>query len=268
MRFRTGSAQRWKYAYASVVGTSHTKTDTECQDSSLCTVHRLPNRSEVLIAAVADGAGSAQMASVASAMTAQSFTESVKNFLSAGNGIEAISREFVVKWLTSLQVAIIKRAEENETDIRNFASTLLGAIIGDESAVFVQLGDGALVVSMRNRIEEYGWIFWPQQGQYANQTYFVTDETAADFINHLYINDAIDDLAVFSDGLQSIALHTQSKTAHAPFFRAMFKPLLDQPSGYLEGLSATLGKYLGSDAVNQRTDDDKTLILATRRSQT
>ena len=177
----------------------------------------------------------------------------------------AITRDVVLRWLTSLQDKILQLAEENKIDIREFASTILGAVVDRDGALFVQIGDGAIVVSRRGRNDDYEWIFWPQQGQYANQTYFITDEIAGDVLNHKYVKETIDDVALFSDGLQSLALHFQTQTAHTPFFRAMFKPLLVKQSGHLESLSSTLASYLNSDIVNQRTDDDKSLILATRR---
>jgi hypothetical protein len=47
----------------------------------------------------------------------------------------------------------------------------------------------------------------------------------------------------------------------------MFKHLrLASSSGRLQALSTQLEGYLGSDAINNRTDDDKTLLLATRMS--
>ena len=70
-------------------------------------------------------------------------------------------------------------------------------------------------------------------------------------------------MALFTDGLQTLALD-YTRAAHSPFFAPMFAALSSEtePGGLLGPLSA----FLESPAVNERTDDDKTLILATRKS--
>jgi hypothetical protein len=65
--------------------------------------------------------------------------------------------------------------------------------------------------------------------------------------------------------LQRLALHYEGRTAHAPFFRPMFAPVRAADPGRAETLSTQLAAFLGSQPVNARTDDDKTLVLATRR---
>ena len=67
---------------------------------------------------------------------------------------------------------------------------------------------------------------------------------------------------MLTDGLQPLALNYAAKAAHAPFFVPMFRPLRVAPSGAT--VLAALRNFLDSPRVNERTDDDKTLILATR----
>jgi hypothetical protein len=75
----------------------------------------------------------------------------------------------------------------------------------------------------------------------------------------------IDEVAVFSDGIENLVLHSATRTVHAPFFDAMFPPVRQHPSGFAADLSLGLEKYLLSPLICDRTDDDKTLVLATRR---
>ena len=65
-----------------------------------------------------------------------------------------------------------------------------------------------------------------------------------------------------TDGLQMLALNFAGRTAHRPFFEPMFRRLRSAAPG--EGLPLALRRFLNSPAVNGRSDDDKTLILATR----
>jgi hypothetical protein len=70
-----------------------------------------------------------------------------------------------------------------------------------------------------------------------------------------------------TDGLQSLALHYASQSVHQPFFQGMFQPLhASSGSAEVPALSDSLEGFLASERVRMRTDDDVSLILATRRS--
>jgi hypothetical protein len=70
---------------------------------------------------------------------------------------------------------------------------------------------------------------------------------------------------MFSDGLQRLALVYESQTAYTPFFEPMFSVLRKADLAACDTLSDQLARFLSSPKVNERTDDDKTLVLATRR---
>ena len=96
-------------------------------------------------------------------------------------------------------------------------------MIGADNSVFIHVGDGAFVCRAEGAAE---WIVptWPAQGEYAATTFFVTDEPEArlQFVN---LDQSTEELAVFSDGIERLALEFSSKTAFSPFFEKMFAPL-------------------------------------------
>ena len=174
---------------------------------------------------------------------------------------------------------------------RDFASTLLAVLVGPNSGGALQIGDGVIVVSdggngwgrvfwpqrggyadhlpNPNRdTTAFRWVFWPQRGEYANTTRFLTD---ADALERLHIAPRlgkVTDVALMTDGLESLALHYASTSVHEPFFHGMFRPLWDADrTGEIHHLSAGLERFLSSEQVGSRTDDDVSLILATRRQQ-
>ena len=103
-------------------------------------------------------------------------------------------------------------------------------------------------------------VFWPQVGEYANTTWFVT---SADFEQMLQVRgEAVDEVALFTDGLQMMALHFATRSVHRPFFEPLFAAL--RGAAQPEDLVVPLRAFLDSPAVNERTDDDKTLVLAVR----
>jgi len=129
--------------------------------------------------------------------------------------------------------------------------------------VFFQIGDGSIVVSDVEQ-ESYGHVFWPERGEYENATYFATDRKFAAYLRFESVRRSVVELAMFSDGLQRLALDFQKTMPHEAFFRGVFPPVRKASPENATRLSEHLSNFLGSARVNQRTDDDKTLVLATR----
>ena len=126
----------------------------------------------------------------------------------------------------------------------------------------------AMVVSDQGR--DWCWVFWPQRGPYANTTYFVTDDAALDQLECEAGTRRVRDIALFTDGIEPLVLDYRARAAHTPFFDRMIQPLrasttLDDAAPADAGLSHALARYLASPVITERTDDDTTLILATRR---
>jgi len=76
------------------------------------------------------------------------------------------------------------------------------------------------------------------------------------------VRERIQEVALLTDGLQMLALNFAARKPHAPFFEPLFTALRGAVSP--DDLVVPLRAFLDSDAVNSRTDDDKTLVLATR----
>ncbi|MBX9689840.1 MAG: protein phosphatase 2C domain-containing protein, partial [Candidatus Obscuribacterales bacterium] len=137
---------------------------------------------------------------------------------------------------------------------------LLG-IVGAEKAVFAQIGDGAIVYYDRE-FARYKTVFWPDNGDYLNLTSFVSSANLEENLQVTSIEGAIDLVAMLTDGLELLALDFRQKIAHGPFFAPMFERLSNtkRPAELESGLR----NFLQSEAVNERTDDDKTLIICSR----
>ena len=193
----------------------------------------------------------------------QEFGEAAKR-----SGLDEIAKEFVQDWLSRLRAEIKDRADAEDLSAREFACTVLAVIIGEDRAAFFQIGDGAMVVSNRSEPDDYGWIFWPQHGEFANETNFITQDNALDVLEFEAEDRCVDEIALFTDGIERLVLDLTEKTAHPPFFRTLFRWLVKTEPTPVETeiqTSPVLDQYLGSKQINDRTDDDKTLILASRR---
>jgi hypothetical protein len=253
----------WRIAAASSIGTSHIKNGQPCQDSVRVRLVQTPS-GPILISAVSDGAGSAAHSEIGSRAAVTTATYLIENFLQGGGSVGAIGQEAALSWLAQIQTAISMFASESGAPTKEFACTLLVAAIAAEGAVFFQVGDGAMVVREEGD-EGWSYIFWPQHGEYINSTNFITASNAAEFMEFAAVSRRIESFSAFSDGIESLVLHYASKTVHDPFFNNMIAPLQEALNeGLDERLSASLLNYLSSDRVCARTDDDKSLVLATR----
>lgn len=248
---------------ASVIGTSHEKAGGTCQDANDCRIYLLPTGEKVLAAAVADGAGSALYGGEGAVKTCRALLDHVQGHLSLGGSIEQITKDTAKSWITAIQNLLEEVAKTLSHERRDFACTVLALIVGETCAACLQVGDGVMVLADSEE-SAYSHVFWPDRGEYANTTHFVTEDDATEHLQFASVNRRVVELALLTDGLQSIALNYQQRIAHEPFFKGLFAPLRTTQEGRSDELSASLAAFLSSPRVNEKTDDDKTLVLASR----
>ena len=243
----------WTALGESVTGTSHRTQNTPCQDAFRFQI--FGSMTEWLVIVVADGAGSASHSEIGATLACEEFVRRVQ----ATEHQVPFSREGMIALFADVRAALFVEAERLGVRLRELACTALLAIIGPASAVFAQLGDGAMVIGDG---QDHRTVFWPEPTEYANETDFLTDEHFVDCIRFETITDPISEIAVFTDGLQRLALDFTVLSAHAPFFRPLFNQL--RTAAHPQSLADPLRSFLDSQRVNERTDDDKTLVLALR----
>ncbi len=256
----------WKYGFASVAGTAHVRTSVPVQDACRAELICEARGDEILMAVASDGAGSAARAHVGSGLACDLFAAEVKAHFGGSGAWPQLVGGFIESWIEKFQRHVSDLAIIDGLKPQDFACTLLAAVIGAECATYFQLGDGAMVESRHADDDRYSCVCWPQQGEYANTTNFLTDADAADKVFCELKAGAVNEVALFTDGIQNLVLDYRVQAAHSPFFAPLFAWLRPRPAGYSAELSAALAAYLNADKINARTDDDKTLMLATRRS--
>jgi hypothetical protein len=246
----------WKYASASVIGTSHSSSpEPVCQDANQCIY--LPD-SGVLICVVSDGAGSAVRSDEGSRLAC----EIVVREASCASVDEVVKRSFALSTLTIIREEFLAKSLEDGARFKDFACTLLVAILSGNSVAFWQIGDGAICFRLSGE-DFFHYAFWPAKGEYANVTEFVTDDNASDELQFDDGSHSIADLALFTDGLERLALDFALGEVHTRFLAPLFPYLRGGQPGHLEEISSRMREFLTSERVNSHTDDDKTLILAT-----
>ncbi len=252
----------WKTVHASVAGTSHALAGTPCQDS--CRVRQFQlNGVPALIAVCSDGAGSAKHSERGSFVICEQLITIVETELNAGLNLDDLTRETAVEWCARIRDVMKGVSHQIGCELRDLAATLLGALVLPEHACFFQIGDGAIVAQYGDLYEV---VFWPQSGEYINTTNFLTDEqfdTKLEF--RVQRTTETSGLAMFTDGLERLILQYSDRTVHTPFLDPMFQSLANHDA---VELIEPMKSFLSSQQVNDRTDDDKSLILALRHPAT
>lgn len=242
----------WRWASASVIGSAHIHNGDRLQDAYA--VADLSGRG--ILAVVSDGAGSAKFGAYGAWLTCRFLSVRFREWVRANS--ELPCDEELTDWIDELRDRISAIASRRESTPRQFAATLAALVVMPKGAVTLHIGDSAIVG--RNGAE-WNVLCWPENGEYASSTYFITDdpEPRLRIARHPREHDAF---ALFSDGVGDLALSHLEQAAHPRFFDPMFRPI-DKASGEgrLVELSAKLAKFLAGPSVCERTDDDKTLIL-------
>lgn len=253
-------SESWIWAQATSTGTSHLTQDVPCQDSIACRMWQRRGHPPVLIAALADGAGSADRAEVGSALATSLFVDIAAEAFDEGACITQAA-ETLRYAVGESRLALALKAGHDRREPNAYATTLLTAILSPAGGVIGQIGDGAAVIDDG----ETGWrpVHWPDHGEFANTTSFLTQADALAQLRLATFQQPVRRLAMFSDGLERLVLDFRQRTAHGPFFERIFARL--RPAigvGHREEVSEDLTHLLASDKVNARTDDDKSLLCA------
>ena len=249
----------WRVLHASVVGSSHEFAKVPCQDASAFKV--LPDGT--LIAAVADGAGSARFADQGSTLAVAAAIEDLEERLLSSSPDTEMLKSHLLRAASAARNALESATEArmssdaDATSIGDFATTLLICAVTQDLVAAFQVGDGAVV-----ELSPDGFVAAltrREAGEYFNETTFITSadySVRASVVAKSRANT--ESIAMLTDGIQLLAITTATNEPFAPFFLPMFQ--------YARSPNATseeLARFLSSERVCERTDDDKTLLIAT-----
>ncbi|MGE3807291.1 MAG: protein phosphatase 2C domain-containing protein, partial [Gemmataceae bacterium] len=142
----------------------------------------------------------------------------------------------------------------------DFATTLLVVLVLPDVLAVAQVGDGAVVARWADG--SFQAVTRPSSREYVNETTFLTSATYLDQAQVTVQCGALSGLALFTDGLQRLALKLPQAEPHAAFFA----PLLDRvaEASSRERAEHKLEEFLQSPRLSERTEDDLTLVLAVR----
>lgn len=269
----------WRFGYRSVRGRSHYASGQPCQDSSAARVLA----DGTLVAAVADGGGSAPLSHfgsrIATVMTVNALALAAPLLLGDDDDARAKQRaeDFCRALVGDIRACIEAEAKQVGTSAQQFGTTLLAAAATRERAIMMQIGDGFIVYATAPPSiaastaapmtdgpasgSPFTLAFTPARGEFAGEVTWITSSSWDSDFHFRYLPGPFDFLCLSSDGLEKVAIVQLGQVPHRGYFEFMRTQMgvQAQTKAGMDGLLATV---LLNPELDTRTDDDKSIVLA------
>ncbi len=253
----------WRVCSAAVVGRSHRENGLGCQDCCLCGCLRRGGRT-FAVGVVADGAGSSRHGRLGAQLACKALWASAGRLAKYYPQLGCVGRDQVVAVFREARDSILGRARRRVA--RDYATTAALAILGPDGCVFASVGDSVLVTRGPSG---YQPVFWPENGEFASTTSFLTEGDFGDHLQFEARSSAVEELAMFTDGLSPVALNLGLRAAHGPFFSPLFLQLTaaSRRRTPRRDVERGLRRFLSSEALERRLEDDRSLVLICSRKR-
>lgn len=253
---------RWEFILAQATGTSHEERRLPSDDAAMAIRIRDKDGQRLCVVSIADGAGSAKQGGLGARIAVGALLKAARADLRR-RAVSACDESTLMRWFERARSAVDDHAWRCAAEMRDFATTLLIAVLGEERCLLAQVGDGAIVGGLAGADGTTAWtpLSWPVHGENPNTTVFLTSDNWRQGWSFSAPEQAQSHIALFSDGLERLALKLAEREAHAPFFDGLFAPW-HAPKPVKQSVYAReLKRWLQSEYVTSRTDDDCSLAL-------
>ena len=238
---------------ASTAGRHHLEHALPCQDAVF---HRLVG--DAFVGAVCDGAGSALEGRCGAQFLAAAVVTRIAEALGLGEWPRQEPAAALRAAVGGARDGLQALADERGLELRDFATTLIGCVGSPAGGCFFHVGDGYGV--LQGSTGE-AVLSPPENGEYADQTYFVTDDAWA---GHLRLTPFAAThpgalIGLMSDGTSPFAIDRARTGFYRPFIDPVtrFLAQADEEQG-----NRALRSLLEDEKTHAITADDKTLLLA------
>lgn len=201
---------QWKFAGASVIGTSHESKGKECEDSWGGVISKT---GEILCLCVADGAGTAIHARIGATKTTKWLPKRLTNDFDV---IFASNDESLRTLIcTELQNHLRRVAKRRGHDLCDYACTVVAVVLHcDGRWLAFHIGDGGIVGLFEDGLHI---ISAPKKGEYANETFFITNHLPEQYMSIIRSDSFRDNVrlkgvALFSDGVEGSLIDRRENT--------------------------------------------------------
>lgn len=248
----------WLVDGASVIGESHVRRGRPNDDA--IAIEQSGNWTAVVLS---DGAGSAKRAREGSNLVAGAFCSELLKIANLLNrsGPGPWLNDAVINGVLEVRRELAENA--GSYDLKDFHCTLVAVLISDRGGFIVHIGDGTVLVGRKVALEtiEYGVYSYPENGEYANETFFITEETWLKNIRIKPLGEC-EWVILTTDGAAALLL---DKDVKCEVIESLLKSSSDAAKN--RDLQSFLEKFLNSPYAKNCSNDDKTLAILFKQSQ-
>jgi len=273
----------WVAAYASVIGNGHVTEKIPCQDACLTKFENGYG-----IAVVCDGAGSCEFSHIGATQVCNFAYRHFKELIENNKWIDQLPstenwRDAALETIFQVKTDLVSYSTEEDIDFKALSCTCMCAIFFPFGLLLVQIGDGR-----GGYLENGEWksLFKPFQGEFANETVFITskiwDDSAIDkYITFKVINNPVEAFCLLSDGCEKASfqinlfdkekeIYFDPNLPYPNFFNPNIEALkqLKEASKTQEEINELWTEFLtNGNPKFQVETDDKTMILVVNLSK-
>jgi len=205
--------KRLLFIHGTIIGRAHIKTNTPCQDYALTGSYR-----GRLIAVVCDGAGSAALSNLGAKFCANWLFNKLKHLKNK------MTQAYKKKILSDLQEQLKNYALELSCNVKDLACTIVATVVSEHGIECIHLGDSILIAYN----PEFSKFITPEMGgEFANETYFITNTIAPEkamLYSKIYDGEI---LILCTDGVSSSLILRRTQDI-APLVHKLKKALENQ----------------------------------------
>jgi hypothetical protein len=239
-----------------VRGLAHQRTGTPCQDRTAYVA-----RNGVQVLCLADGAGSAAKAEFGAQYVVDTgcahLADPYRDLFAQSN--EQIKDELLARLLDRLD----EGSKSLGCAVRDLASTFLAVVVSRDEFIAIHLGDGVIGAEVDGELVV---ISSPDNGEFANETVFVTSKDASKSLRLVRgASLGVTGFIVMSDGAAD-SLYSQRSDTLANACRKLMQTLAQAPSTKSRNPEHKKQLKRAIDVViRHRTDDDCAVGILARR---
>lgn len=241
----------WACINGVLQGKSHVQTNTPCQDKIA-----FRRNTDLISIALADGAGSCVYSDIGAEIAVETTCKYLFKEFDRLINLEAlqIAKELIHRIRTRLGI----RAKRDSCTIGDYSSTLLFCAIHKDKALVGHLGDGVIGV-IGNDVMKV--ISFPENGEFANTTYFTTSTS---YQKHFRIQkicnaDSYDGFVLMSDGSSECLYDKKQKKLATAVLKISSWIETNSEQEVNEALMHNM-----QELFFQKTNDDCSVIIAQR----
>jgi hypothetical protein len=272
---------------ARVVGPRHAALGGDCQDYFLS-----DTGPDWAVAIVSDGAGSAARAldgarfvaeevqsaicaTIRSRQASASRSPGAASFLleqaakwrgsrGAAQDVFALLKEAVVSGIEGARERCLMAADQSER-LESFHATVIGGVLFGKLGMLFHIGDGGASAhcTTASGVETIGFSE-PENGEYANETFFFTESAWLKHLRFTPITDNAETIWLMTDGAYQLMVPPNSRSVRHVTAQQIDKLVFH---GARRDRSAILAEILSSPEAAARNGDDKTLVIMRRHRE-